>query len=39
MSGLGVLVWEFNVRYNLETPGDYEKLNFCDDEFYGISEV
>lgn len=23
----------------LETPGDYKKLNFCDEGFYGISEV
>lgn len=39
MSELGFLFWEFNVRYSLETPGDYKKLNFCDEGFYGISEV
>lgn len=39
MSGLSFLVWGFNVRYSLEAPGDYEKLNFSDDGFYGISEV
>ena len=39
MSGLGFLFGGFNVRYSLEIPGDYKKLNFCDEGFYGISEV
>lgn len=39
MSGLGFLFWDFNVRYSMETPRDYKKLNFCDERFYGTSEV